>query len=81
MAADNVGVLVSTKSGQQYLKNALLLKRSKKNIYIFVDNTFNYAEMENFPFIDVWVNTACPRIGDDETPKPLININDALKCN
>ncbi|MDO8481293.1 MAG: diphthamide synthesis protein [Nanoarchaeota archaeon] len=83
MNAKTIGVLVSTKPGQSYLNNALLLKKkSDKEVFIFVDDTFNYANMENYPFIDVWVNTACPRIGFDDVtamPKPLININDALE--
>ena len=80
--ADKIGVLVSTKTGQQHLKNALLLKeKSDKQVYIFVEDTFNFSNMENFPFIDVWVNTACPRIGYDDVlhlPKSTININDAF---
>ena len=51
-----------------------------KQVYIFVGDILNYADMENFPFIEVWINTACPRIGYDDVtsmPKPLININDA----
>jgi len=81
MSAEKVGVLVSTKTGQQYLQNALKFKKnSDKQVYIFVGDTLNYADMENFPFIEVWINTACPRIGYDDVtnmPKPLININDA----
>ena len=86
--AKNVGVLVSTKTGQQYLNYALLLKeRAKassldKSFYIFVGDTLEMREMENFPFIDAWVNTACPRIGTDDImnfPQAMININDALK--
>ncbi len=81
--AKNVGILVSTKPGQQYLKNAILLKNKEKDktCYIFIADAFSFSEMENFPFIDVWVNTACPRIGYDDAknlPRPLININDAL---
>ena len=83
LKADKIGILVSTKPGQQYLKSALTLKNKlDKQTYIFVEDTFNFQNMENFPFIDVWVNTACPRIGFDDSPnlpKPLININDALQ--
>ncbi|MCH7770655.1 MAG: diphthamide synthesis protein, partial [Bacteroidetes bacterium] len=86
MHAKNVGVLVSTKTGQQYLNSAMTLKSYAggvdKNFFIFVGDTFNMREMENFPFIEAWVNTACPRIGTDDIvnlDKPLININDALR--
>tara|TARA_Y100000310_G_scaffold219247_1_gene220651 strand:+ start:18403 stop:19131 length:729 start_codon:yes stop_codon:yes gene_type:complete len=80
--AEKIGILVSTKPGQQYLKSALELKKQiDKECYLFIDDTFNFQNMENFHFVDVWVNTACPRIGFDDilnTPKPLINITDAL---
>src|SRR3989338_2401201 len=82
MNARKIGILVSTKTGQQYLKNALLLKEKlPKDCFIFVGDTFNYPDMENYPFIEAWVNTACPRIGTDDIvhmAKPPININDAL---
>ena len=83
--ADTVGILVSTKSGQSYLMNAIALrkelKQRDKESFIFVDDTISLANGENFPFIQVWVNTACPRIGFDDImhySKPLININDAF---
>lgn len=86
MYAKNVGILVSTKTGQQYLNSAMLLKekaeKGDKKCYVFVGDTLDMREMENFNFIDVWVNTACPRIGFDDIvnfEQPLININDALK--
>ncbi|MBR9699278.1 2-(3-amino-3-carboxypropyl)histidine synthase [Candidatus Woesearchaeota archaeon] len=82
VASKKIGILVSTKTGQQYLKNALLLKeKADKEYFVFVGDTFDFSEMENYPFIECWVNTACPRIGFDDIahmPKPLININDAL---
>ena len=83
LSARTIGVLISVKPGQQYLKLAIALKEKEKDkqVYFFIDDTFNFASMENFPFIDVWVNTACPRIGYDDflnMPRPLVNINDAL---
>ncbi len=76
--AKNVGVLITTKPGQNNLKKALELK-SDKNIYYFLDDTINFAELENFNFIDCWVNTACPRIAYDDSikiSKPIINLGD-----
>ena len=38
-------------------------------------------QLENFNFIDVWVNTACPRVSFDDQEKfvkGVINLNDAL---
>jgi diphthamide synthase subunit DPH2 len=31
--------------------------------------------MDNFPFIDAWVNTACPRMADD---MDVLNYEDLL---
>jgi 2-(3-amino-3-carboxypropyl)histidine synthase len=76
--AKNVGVLVTTKPGQNNLRKALELK-ADKNIYYFLDDTINFAELENFNFIDCWVNTACPRIAYDDSikiAKPIINLQD-----
>jgi 2-(3-amino-3-carboxypropyl)histidine synthase len=63
-AADNIGVLISTKPGQFNLNNATELKNKlrKKKCYFFVSDMINENELENFPFIQAWVNTACPRI-------------------
>ena len=76
-AADSVGVLVSTKPGQNNLNGALELKKrlADKKAFIFLDNTLSISQLENFPFIDCWVNTACPRMIED-TSKPMINLWD-----
>jgi 2-(3-amino-3-carboxypropyl)histidine synthase len=82
-AARNIGVLLSTKSGQ---KDEIALKRLRqefpdKQFYVFLANTLNLTGLEDFPFIELWLNTACPRIGYDDiykTQKPLINAEDVL---
>ncbi|MCB9362904.1 diphthamide synthesis protein [Candidatus Woesearchaeota archaeon] len=86
LSSDIIGIMATTKTGQNYLKNAIKLKENLKakgkQAYVFCGDTLNYSEMENFPFIECWVNTACPRIGFDDVvhmPRPLININDAFK--
>ena len=66
--AENVGILISTKSGQSYPVNKLksLEKKYKdKKFYKFIADTVDYKQLENFPFIEAWVNTACPRIEED----------------
>lgn len=67
---ENKGILVSTKSGQQRLKRALEL-----NEQIFVFNTLREYELENFPQINCWINTACSRIEG----KNVINLIDLPK--
>lgn len=82
LSSDSVGVIVSSKTGQEYLKNAIKLKDSlDKKCYVFVGDTIDYGDLENFPFVECWVNSACPRIGFDDGEKigkPIININDAF---
>jgi len=61
----NIGILVSTKPGQENLKKAQKLKEKiqkaypEKQVFIFISNTINLNELENFQ-IDFWINTACP---------------------
>jgi 2-(3-amino-3-carboxypropyl)histidine synthase len=79
----HIGVLLSTKSGQ---KDTIAVQRLKeefpdKQFYVFLGNTLDLQGLENFPFVDIWLNTACPRIGFDDifkTEKPLINAEDVL---
>jgi len=83
-SAKTIGVYVTTKPGQQQLKKAKELeeKYPDKSFYYFLSDNLSIGEMENFPFIEIWINTACPRIGFDDSPDmpaPLINLMDALK--
>ena len=68
--SEHKGILVSTKSGQEKLKEALKLKGR-----IFLFNTLRETELENFSEIDCWINTACPRIEG----KRIINLSDIPK--
>lgn len=76
--ASKIGILVTLKPGQQHLSIALNLKqkleKEGKKAYIFLDNTFDFSHFENYPFIDAWVNSACPRIGTDD----IVNLNQTL---
>ena len=38
---------------------------------IFVSDTLNPMEFDNFPFVESWVNTACPRFADEK--KGVVN--------
>ena len=44
-----------------------MAKLKDKKSYIFIADTINESEFENFPFIECWVNTACPRFADEKT--------------
>jgi len=81
-----IGILVTIKPGQQYFNSAKnlkeKLKKQGKKSYIFIDNNLDINQLENYPFIQCWVNTACPRIGTDDIlniEKPLINIKEAFE--
>lgn len=89
--AKNVGILVSTKRGQNNnmitsptLRNKLdpvnqILERNDgKKYYLFAFNTLDRNELENYPFIDVWLNLACSRIFDDDM-KNLVNWQDIVR--
>lgn len=73
--AKNVGILITTKSGQSRLQRAIELKDKikNKNSYLFIANNINTNEFENFPEIESWVNTACPRMDLDSSD--IINID------
>lgn len=71
--ASKVGVLISTKPGQQNLKKALdFKKKSKKQCFLFICNNVDAKEFENFGLTS-WVNTACSRL--DMENNSVINID------
>ena len=70
--AEKIGVLISTKPGQENLKKSLILKLKNKIPYFFLSNNINNKEFENFG-INSWINTACPRLDFDNS---IINIKD-----
>ena len=85
LASDKIGTITTVKPGQEQLFTALELEKKYKNkeFYHFIDNDVSFDQLENFPFIDLWINTACPRIGTDDQKKfikGIININDALNA-
>jgi len=84
LIAGNIGILITTKPGQEHWHyiNDLGKKYPDKNFYSFVTDNISFSEMENFPFIQAWVNTACPRIGAEDlfnTDKALVNVESVLK--
>ena len=69
LSSDNIGILVTTKFGQNQSKKAEELRekleKAGKNAFVFLANEIDFNSLENFNFIDVWINTACPRIVED----------------
>ena len=83
LEATEIGILVSLKPGQNNFRKAVELKKQlkDKNCYIFASDTLDFNQIENFPFVQCWVNTACNRILDDyeKFPKPLVDLSDIEK--
>ncbi|VVB83352.1 2-(3-amino-3-carboxypropyl)histidine synthase [uncultured archaeon] len=74
--ADKIGILVSTKPGQENLEKAISFKSKLKNkkSYLFIGNNIDINEFENFG-INSWVNTACPRMDFDTSVINLKTLN------
>ncbi|MEI6058325.1 MAG: diphthamide synthesis protein [archaeon] len=82
LLADVVGILVTTKSGQKFsLKNLNTIKskieKKGKKVYLFETNNINTQEFENFPQIQIWINTACYGLALDD-PR-IVNLQDVLE--
>ena len=78
-----IGVFITTKWGQEYMKSSLKLeeKYKDKKFYFFIGDNFLDSEIENFPYCEIFVNSACPRIGQDDVlrhKKPVVNLSDVL---
>src|SRR3989344_3523014 len=86
LTADNIGIIVSTKPGQENLALALDIKsKLKKSCFIFTTNTLDLNELENFPQIQSWINTSCSRLeapeilNYEEIPKEYIQAKSNVK--
>jgi len=61
---EKIGIIISLKPGQNnfYLAKKLkdLLEKEGKKVFLFLFDDVN--NLEDFNFIELWINTACPRI-------------------
>lgn len=77
-AAKKVGIIICTKPGQSLFHQTLKLQEKlKKESFLFLCNDVDPTEFENFSDIDMWINTACPRIEH----KKIINMTDLPREN
>jgi len=82
--AQNVGIIVTSKTGQNNYKVAESiydgLKKQGKKPYLLIADFISYDKIIGLK-LDCLINTACPRITDDkENYKiPIINYKDVLK--
>lgn len=83
---DNFGVIVSNKSFQynystaKFIHNYIVNKLRKKSVILTL-NFINNEELEYFPSIDIFVQTACPRVSIDDITsfkRPILNIEQFL---
>ena len=76
-----VGVLVSTKSGQNLMHEAITFKSAckDKEVYLFAFETLDRNYLDNFTFIESWVNTSCPRIPETDNPG-MVNMQEVLEA-
>lgn len=80
-----VGIIVCVKPGQQRLKLALKLRKrlekAGKIAFLFLFDEISQELLLNFPEIECWINTACPRIAIDDVEyfeKPILNFWEVL---
>ena len=84
LSSTNIGVLVTLKPGQEQVKAALSLKEKypDKNFYILVFDDLDFNTLENYQFVECFVNTMCPRIAYDDAHKifkPIVDYLDLLE--
>ena len=75
--ADEVGILVSSKPGQNKTSLALKLKekleKKGKKAYLFIADNISLQELENYT-LPIYINTACPGLALDSSK--IINLED-----
>jgi len=82
LEAKRFGILVSTKMGQFALSEAQALRdalrKKGREAYVLVADEIVPEALENFRAFDCYVNTACPRIVEDQErfAKPVLNANE-----
>ena len=83
--AKSFGVLISLKSGQMKLKEAINIKekleQNELTATLLALKEVSPSALMQFPGIGAFVNTACPRLSLDDAPhfdKPLLSINETL---
>jgi 2-(3-amino-3-carboxypropyl)histidine synthase len=83
--AESFGVLISLKSGQMKLGEAIKIKEKLEQkgltAILLALREVTPSALLQFPSLDAFVNTACPRLSLDDASnfrKPLLSLNEAL---
>ena len=81
--AKTFGVLIGLKLGQKHLDEALKIKetleKNGKTAVLFAIREIVPEALMEFPTVDAYVNTACPRISIEAAskfPKPVLTVNE-----
>lgn len=79
------GVLIGIKPGQRHFAEALKIKeiarQMRKHAFLFAVKEISPEALMDFPQVDVYVNTACPRISLDAPSKflkPVLTVNEFM---
>lgn len=83
--AKTFAVLVGLKPGQKKFEEALIIKeelqKAGKKTHLFAVRNITPEALMNFPEVDAYVNTACPRLSLDDPSKfqkPVLTQNEAF---
>ena len=83
--AKTFAVLVGLKPGQKRLEKALSIKekleKNRKKVHLFAVRNVTPEVLMNFPTVNSYVNTACPRLSLDDASKfqkPVLTMNEAF---
>jgi 2-(3-amino-3-carboxypropyl)histidine synthase len=76
------GVLIGLKAGQTDLEDAVrirsLLVKNSRRATLLALREVNDGALLQFPSLEAFVNTACPRVAFDEFQKPVLTLKEAL---
>jgi 2-(3-amino-3-carboxypropyl)histidine synthase len=83
--AKKFGIFVGLKPGQKHLDSAVRIKelaeKNGKTAYLMAAREINPETLLEFPSIDAYVNTACPRVSLEATgkfQKPVLTVNEFM---
>jgi len=83
--AKKFGIFVGLKPGQKHLDSALRMKelaeKNGRTAYLLAAREINPETLLEFPSIDAYVNTACPRVSLEATGKfgkPVLTVNEFM---
>jgi 2-(3-amino-3-carboxypropyl)histidine synthase len=83
--AKTFAILVGLKPGQKRLEEALSIKEKLENNgkkpHLFAIKSITPEALMNFPTVDTYVNTACPRLSLDDASKfrkPVLTMNETF---